>query len=139
MSIKIFVNAPYQKYVTDNTRFWNASGLNVSIDAKGIRLNTESVVTLLIGGIAFDVPNYLESGGSAAEGQVFDLYDSYAASQEKTYPVKSYFVLYFDGSVGGLVPGAAVEFRGITVGKVVDVKLEFDREKGGFRVPVLIE
>ncbi|MEN8782394.1 MAG: MlaD family protein [Desulfobacterales bacterium] len=139
VSIKIFVNTPYHKYVNKNTRFWNASGVDVSIDAKGIKLNTESLVTLLVGGIAFDVPSYLDSGGPAVEGQVFSLYDSYTASQEKSYPVKSYFVLYFDGSVGGLAPGAPVEFRGISVGKVVDVKLEFEPEKRDFRIPVLIE
>ena len=139
VSIKIFVNTPYHKYVTKNTRFWNASGVDVSIDAKGIKLNTESLVTLLVGGIAFDVPSYLDSGGPAVEGQVFSLYDSYTASQEKSYPVKSYFILYFDGSVGGLAPGAPVEFRGISVGKVVDVKLEFKPEKRDFRIPVLIE
>jgi paraquat-inducible protein B len=139
VSIKIFVNTPYYKYVNKNTRFWNASGVDVSIDAKGIKLNTESLVTLLVGGIAFDVPSYLDSGGPAVEGQVFSLYNNYTASQEKSYPVKSYFVLYFDGSVGGLAPGAPVEFRGIGVGKVVDVKLEFEPEKRDFRIPVLIE
>ena len=139
VSIKIFVNTPYHKYVNKNTRFWNASGVDVSIDAKGIKVNTESLVTLLVGGIAFDVPSYLDSGGPAVEGQVFSLYNNYTASQEKTYPVKSYFVLYFDGSVGGLSPGAPVEFRGIGVGKVVDVKLEFEPEKRDFRIPVLIE
>ncbi|MGW8187269.1 MAG: PqiB family protein [Desulfobacterales bacterium] len=139
VSIKIFINTPYHKYVKKNTRFWNASGVDVSIDAKGIQVNTESLVTLLVGGIAFDVPNYLEPGGPAVEGQVFSLYDSHSASQEKSYPVKSYFVLYFEGSVGGLSPGAPVEFRGITVGKVVDLKLEFEPEKRDFRIPVLIE
>jgi paraquat-inducible protein B len=139
VSIKIFINTPYHKYVNKNTRFWNASGVNVSIDAKGIKLNTESLVTLLVGGIAFDVPNYLDPGGPAVEGQVYTLYDNYTASQEKSYPVKSYFVLYFEGSVGGLAPGAPVEFRGISVGKVVDVKLEFKPEKRDFRIPVLIE
>ncbi|MGA8282128.1 MAG: MlaD family protein, partial [Desulfobacterales bacterium] len=139
VSIKIFVNTPYHKFVNKNTRFWNASGVDVSIDAKGIQVNTESLVTLLVGGIAFDVPSYLDSGGPAVEGQVFSLYNNYTASQEKTYPVKSYFVLYFDGSVGGLSPDAPVEFRGIGVGKVVDVKLEFEPEKRDFRIPVLIE
>jgi len=139
VSIKIFINTPYQRYVNKNTRFWNASGVDLSIDAKGVKVNTESLVTLLVGGIAFDVPNYLEPGGPAAEGEVFNLYNSQDASQERTYPVKSYFVLYFDGSVGGLAPGAPVEFRGISVGKVVEVKLEFEPEKRDFRIPVLIE
>jgi paraquat-inducible protein B len=139
VTIKIFVNKLYQDFVRKNTRFWNASGVDVAVDAKGVRLKTESMVTLLMGGIAFDVPNYLEAGEAAAEGQVFELYESFTASQERSYPVKSYFVLYFEGSVAGLAPGAPVEFRGISVGKVVDVKLEFNPEKRDFRIPVLVE
>ncbi|MFZ0135338.1 MAG: MlaD family protein [Desulfobacterales bacterium] len=139
VSIKIFINSPYPQYIFENTRFWNASGIDVSIDTKGIRLNMESLVSLLVGGIAFDVPNYLESGGPAPEGQVFALYESYPASQEKTYTVKSYFVLYFDGSLSGLATGAPVEFRGINVGRVIDVNLEFNPQKRDFRIPVLIE
>lgn len=139
VTIKIFINVPYENFVYKNSRFWNASGINVSLDAKGIRLDTESFVTLLVGGIAFDVPDYLDTGGPAAEGSVFNLFDTFAASQEKTFPTKTFWVLYFDGSVGGLSAGAPVEFRGIKVGKVVDVKLAFNPDERDFRVPVLIE
>ncbi|MFZ1202489.1 MAG: MlaD family protein [Desulfobacterales bacterium] len=139
VSIKIFINSPYHNYVFKNTRFWNASGIDVSIDAKGIRLNMESLVTLLVGGIAFDVPSYLESGGPAPAQQAFNLYESYSDSQEKTYTVKSYFVLIFDGSMSGLSAGTPVEFRGINVGRVIDVNLEFNPQKRNFRIPVLIE
>ena len=56
VSLKIFVRAPYDQYVTTNTRFWNASGVDVSLDATGIRVQTESLVSILIGGIAFQTP-----------------------------------------------------------------------------------
>ena len=65
VTVKIFVNAPFDKFVYKNTRFWNASGLDVAVDASGIRVNTESIVTILIGGIAFDTPANLEPGGPA--------------------------------------------------------------------------
>jgi len=38
VTIKIFVRAPYDQYVTANTRFWNASGIDVSLGATGVRL-----------------------------------------------------------------------------------------------------
>ncbi len=44
LSIKIFVNAPHDKLVRNNTRFWNASGLDLKLDADGIKLNTQSLV-----------------------------------------------------------------------------------------------
>ena len=94
---------------------------------------------MLIGGISFDVPSYLETGGPAAADQVFNLYENYTASQEKTYLAKNYWVLYFAGSVRGLSPGAPVEFRGIRIGKVVDITLEFDAKGKDFRIPILVE
>ncbi len=100
--IKIFINSPYQKFVYKNSRFWNASGLDLSIGTEGVQLNTESMVTMLVGGISFDIPSYLETGEPAAADQVFNLYENFTASQEKTDLIKSYWVLYFDGSVRGL-------------------------------------
>ena len=43
VEITIFVNAPYDKYVTAETRFWNASGIDVSVGADGVDVRTESL------------------------------------------------------------------------------------------------
>ena len=43
VEIKVFVNAPYDKYVTPGTRFWNASGIDVSLGADGVDVRTESL------------------------------------------------------------------------------------------------
>jgi paraquat-inducible protein B len=139
VKIKIFVHAPYHDLVRENTRFWNAGGLDVSVDASGLKVNTESFVSILLGGVAFETPVTLESGEVAKEGHVFKLYDSLEKSYEKTYLEKRYFVLYFNESVRGLVRGAPVEFRGIRIGEVLDVSLQFEREKMAFHIPVLIE
>ena len=32
VSLQVFVNAPYDQYVTSNTRFWHASGVDISLD-----------------------------------------------------------------------------------------------------------
>ena len=53
---KIFINAPYHEYVYRNTRFWNASGIDVKLDTQGVRIDTESLVSILIGGISFGIP-----------------------------------------------------------------------------------
>jgi paraquat-inducible protein B len=137
--IKIFIHAPHHELVRKNTRFWNASGFDVSVDASGIKVNTESVVTIMIGGIAFDTPVSLESGAPAEEGEMFVLYESREKIFEKVYVKKVQWLLHFDSSVRGLNVGAPVEFKGIKVGEVTDINLEFDWEKLAFRVPVLIE
>lgn len=137
--IRVFVNAPYHRWVRKNTRFWNASGLDVSLDAEGVQVNTESLTSLLIGGVGFDTPPDLGKGGVAEEGERFFLYENHEAIYEKSYAEKEYYLLYFAGSVRGLTVGAPVEFRGIKVGEVADIKLEFDAAELDFRVPVLIE
>jgi paraquat-inducible protein B len=139
VDIKIFIHAPHDQDVRQNTRFWNASGLDVSVDANGLKVKTESFVSMMVGGIAFDTPTNLEPGGPAAENQSFQLYESRKQSVAASYVRKRPWLLYFKGSVRGLSVGAPVDFRGIEIGRVIDIILEFDWEKLAFRIPVLIE
>jgi paraquat-inducible protein B len=62
IDIKVFVDAPYDKYVTSEVRFWNASGINVSAGADGVQVHTESLVAVLVGGIAFDTRGFGVAG-----------------------------------------------------------------------------
>ena len=139
VTVKVFVHDPHHQLVRKNTRFWSASGLDVAIGADGIRVDTESFVTLMIGGIAFDTPPNQEPGEPAEENDVFDLYKNRESMSEKIYVKKNRWLLHFDGGVRGLNSGAPVELQGIQVGQVLDVNLEFNVEKAAFRVPVLIE
>jgi len=136
---KIFINAPYHQYVYQNTRFWNASGLDFKLDAQGVRVDTESLTSILIGGIAFG--NFqVEAPGPPAQAEaLFILFKNLDEAKERTYLVKSKSVLYFDESVRGLTIGAPVEFWGIRMGEVIDVKLVFDRQDKIFRIRVLVE
>ncbi len=136
----IFVHAPFHQFIRKNTRFWNASGVDIRVDSEGVKLDTESLVSIVLGGIAFDVlETYEQRAERAAENETFTLYNSREAAQERIYTQKSNFILSFDVSVRGLTPGAPVEFRGIKIGKVLDIKLEFDVQKKDFNIPVLIE
>ena len=56
LTVKVFVQAPYDQYVTPNTRFWHASGIDMSLSASGLRIQTESFLSMLIGGLAFETP-----------------------------------------------------------------------------------
>ncbi|MEW6265393.1 MAG: MlaD family protein [Thermodesulfobacteriota bacterium] len=139
VNIKIFIHAPYDKFVRKNTRFWNAGGVDLALDATGLKISTESVTSILFGGIAFETPANLEPGGPAEEGSVFKLYESREKINARVYEKKMNFLLHFSGSVRGLSIGAPVEFRGIKVGQVLDIKLELDWSQRDFRIPVLIE
>ena len=139
VNFKIFVNEPHHIKVKENTRFWNASGLDISLSAAGFNVDMESMVSLVSGGLAFEVPPDTEPGGDAEENMVFTLYDDRTAAFEQQITLRTKALLYFDGSVRGLTPGAPVEFRGIEIGEVKTLELVYDREKKDFVIPVLIE
>jgi paraquat-inducible protein B len=138
VTTRIFVRAPYDERVHPVTRFWDASGFNATVSADGVVIDTESIVSILIGGIAFDAHD--DEGQPPAPAETsFTLFESRAAANRPVYTQTTSYLLYFDQSVRGLRTGAPVEFRGIEVGEVTDVRLEFDPAKSTFRVPVTIE
>ncbi len=138
IEVTIFVNAPYDKYVTAETRFWNASGIQASAGANGIEIQTESIVSVLVGGIAFDVPDFLMPGPPAPANKEFALFRNRAIAMTQPDPVERHFVLYFDESLRGLSVGAPVTLFGLTVGNVAEVGLVYDQEKLVVRPRVLI-
>lgn len=137
--IHAFVKAPFERLVRSNTRFWSASGLDLSVGPDGLRVKTESLQALLFGGIAFDTPDPQDAGVEDIAGLVFTLHEDLKSIQEQSYASKVRFVLFFEDSVRGLTIGAPVEFKGIKVGSVIDVRLEYDERNSAFRIPVVIE
>lgn len=138
VSIKIFINAPYADLVRTDTRFWDSGGLGLTVDANGLRMRSDSLVDLLIGGIAFENPMSLDGSGAAPPGHVFTLYPSREKIYEKELTNRHYYVVNFDESVRGLTRGAPVEYQGIQVGQVEDFKLEFHSGSLDGKIPVLI-
>lgn len=137
--VHAFVKAPYDALLRSNTRFWNASGVDLTVNSEGLRVKTESMQALLFGGIAFDTPDIHEAGEEDIDGLVFTLYDDLNSIKDNAYPNKLRYVLFFEDSVRGLAIGAPVEFKGIKVGSVVDVRLEHDERNSAFRIPVLVD
>ncbi len=103
---KIFVNAPYHRFVRTSTRFWSASGVDLKMDATGVTLNTESLVSILVGGIAFDsFKNGAEPEEEAAESAVFKLHANRYAAQEKVYSQRIISSCCSRSRCGGCRPG----------------------------------
>lgn len=137
--VHAFVRDPYDQLVRGNSRFWNVSGLDVSLGADGFELKTASVQALMFGGLAFETPSTLEPANTDIGNLIFTLYPNHDVIDQEAYTRKLQFVMYFNGSVRGLNPGAPLEFKGIQIGNVLDVKLEFNSEATSFRIPVLVE
>src|SRR5262245_56951319 len=92
VDIKVFVNAPYDQYVTPGTRFWHASGLDVSVGAGGVDLRTQSLVALLAGGLAFDTPPFAAKAEPAAANTAFTLYGDQATALKQAEAIAVHYV-----------------------------------------------
>jgi len=139
LEIEVFIKAPYDKHVLENTRFWNVSGIDVEMGADGVQIKTESLSSILLGGIAYGSADSLEKKSVAKEGREFELFATETKAFEKSYSRKEHYMMYVEGSVRGLVVGSPVTFFGIHAGKVIDMQLEYDLSDDSFKIPVLIE
>jgi paraquat-inducible protein B len=135
--MKVFVNEPYDKFVFKGTRFWNASGVEVTAGADGVNVRTESLVALLVGGLAFDTPPF-EPREPAAADAVFTLYGDRTVAMKAPDPVARHFVLYFRESLRGLSVGAPVTFLGLPAGEVTAVGIDIDQGKQTIRSRVQV-
>ncbi|CAK9889476.1 MULTISPECIES: intermembrane transport protein PqiB [Pseudomonas] len=136
VDIEVFVNAPNDAYVTDNTRFWNASGIDVEAGANGFAVRTESLSSILVGGIAFRAPQYNPEDQVASEDKVFELFENELTALAPPNGKAQYLTLRFEQALRGLKTGAPVEFLGVEIGRVVSINLDFDVEKRTFPVNV---
>lgn len=138
VTLRIFVNAPYDKFVGVNTRFWHASGFDVELSAAGLKVRTQSLVTVLLGGIAFQSPEDV-SGPVAQENTEFTLAGDEATAMKEPDGPSQTLLLYFNQSLRGLSPGAPVDFRGVVIGEVKSIGVEFDLGERTFRMPVVVQ
>jgi len=126
VTIKVFVNAPYDHFVIEGTRFWNASGLDVSLGADGLDVRTQSLVALLIGGVAFETPTFAASGEPATAGSSFTLYGDRTTAMKQPETIARHYVVYFRESIRGLSAGAPVTLLGIPAGEITEVGVDLD-------------
>jgi paraquat-inducible protein B len=139
VTIQIFVKEPYDRYITADSRFWQASGVSVTLDANGMRINTQSVVSLVLGGIAFQSPPDSPLTTPAPDNTVFTLARDEDTAMRSSQGEAKWLELFFDQSLRGLAPGAQVDFRGVLLGEVKSVSAEYDPVRHKLTMPVLVE
>ncbi len=139
VTIRAFVRAPYDTYVHDESRFWNASGISLKLGGSGIELQMESLRALVLGGIAFDTPADQVASVVSTAQHVFPLFPDRQAAEAASYSRKILAISYFSGSVRGLGAGSEVTMHGLVVGHVTDVRLAYDAAKNTVVAPVRFE
>jgi paraquat-inducible protein B len=138
VEVGIFISSPYDADVHPDTRFWNASGVDISIGENGLDVRTASLLALLAGGLSFDTPEFANVAAAANEGALFTLYRDRVTAMKQPDAFERRYVLYFDEPVRGLSVGAPVALMGLTVGEVTEVGLSFDAKTLAVRPRVLI-
>jgi paraquat-inducible protein B len=138
VTLHVFVREPYVRFVAANARFWQASGVDLTVDANGAHLQTPSLISMLFGGVAFQVPVELSPSGQAAPDQIFTLYPNQQQAMRHVSTAPVSLTAYFDESVRGLAVGATVDFRGVTVGEVHSLEVEFDPDHGRARFKAVL-
>lgn len=138
-----FIESPYDKLVTSNTRFWNISGVEFDLSADGVQVQVGSLETLMGGGVTFDVPENLAKGEIITERAFFTIYANKKDVLLKQFKNAQQFVLLFSQSIRGLNPGAPVEYKGVRIGSVVRTDIDYP-EMGSLLakktlIPVLIQ
>ncbi|MDP4535524.1 intermembrane transport protein PqiB [Alkalimonas collagenimarina] len=125
MAYQLFIRSPYDSLVTENVRFWLASGVSFDVTAEGVRVDLASIATLVSGGVSFDVMEGWPMGAPVATNTEFVLFPTKSSIQEGMYSEYLEYLLFFEESVRGLKAGAPVEYRGIRIGTVISVPFFF--------------
>lgn len=126
MRYQLFIRAPYDALVTENVRFWKASGMALDMSAEGVRIEMASMATLLGGGVTFDVLDGWPAGNKVVDDADFQLFENRKSIQDGLYNEYLEYLLFFDESIRGLTAGAPVEYRGVRIGTVASVPYFFN-------------
>jgi len=132
----LFIDAPHDRFVSRSTRFWNVSGVEVSLGPNGMDLKTQSLMSVLAGGIAFGTAPTIQAGLPIGVSGQFMLYKDEAAAMAPPDGEPHYVRMRFEQSLRGLAIGAPVEFVGVNIGSVLSIDLDYDAKNQRF--PVIV-
>lgn len=133
--IDAFVEKPFDARLGTATRFWNTSGVSVSVGASGVQLSLGSLSSLVQGGVAFDT--FSTGGGLVENGHGFRLYANQDAARQSVFEADMTdpprFTLLFDQPVSGLSKGSKVQFRGVEAGEISDISVRLQTDAQGHK------
>jgi len=113
ININIFIEQEYAHLVKENSLFWNTSGVQVTASiTEGVKINTDSLASIIGGGIAVDTLSYQEKLSPAKNGHTFPLHADFQ-SAETGHEIE----LTLDWN-SGINHNAAILYQGLTIGSI---------------------
>lgn len=125
VNVQVFIDAPNDDFVNSATRFWNASGVDFSVDARGLQVRSQSLLSVIVGGVAFDTVEQHAHVAAKADAE-FTIFSSEGGARAQPDGTPLHIRMRFDQSVRGLVVGAPIDAYGASIGQVDSIRLEFD-------------
>ncbi len=129
MLISVHIEKEHAGLVNSSSRFWNASGISFKGGLNGVEMRSESLQTLLQGGIAFDTPRTDAPALNTREPIRLHADDRQARAVGELITLS---VQRGDG----LSQGTSLRYRGLEVGSVEEVELSDDLASVLLRVRV---
>lgn len=121
VEIKVFIEPAYATLVRKHTRFWNASGVSIDANLSGVKVRSESLASIVAGGIAFATPEHRKDSPPTDPALPFRLFEDFdAAAAGIRVKVK---LSDFEGLQAGRTP---VMYKGIQVGSLKTLKVDAD-------------
>jgi paraquat-inducible protein B len=120
VNVKIFIEPEYASLVRKHTRFWNASGITIDAGLGGIKVKTESIASIIAGGISFATPENRADSPPTDPSLPFRLYTNFDEAQS------GFKIVVKFASMDGLTTNTAVMFNGVQIGSVKKLKINDD-------------
>lgn len=139
ITVRVFIDAPYDRFVTGGVRFWNAGGIDLAVSSEGLRLNTQSLATVVAGGIAFQPLDERNPGEPAREDSRFELFDGIASALAPPDGPSVRALLVLRQSTRGLTAGTPVDFNGLVIGAIRSIEPQYDVRQQSFYSKVMVE
>ena len=118
VDIKVFIQPEYANLVRKHTRFWNASGVTVDASLSGLTVRTESLASIVAGGIAFATPENRADSPPTDPTLPFKLYSNFDDAQAGIKVVVN--LPDFEGLTPGSTP---VMYKGLQAGVLKKIKV----------------
>lgn len=128
VDIELYIQPEHVGLVGANSRFWNASGIDVTAGLGGVDVHTESLAALLEGGIAFDTPGSGKPEPPKPDTK-FWLHTSRAEIDEDAFRYGGLALILEAPQLGGLKVGDRITYREVPVGAVTSIALSSDRSR----------